>query len=149
MVSQLFDVINVFVLPFWTLMIFLPNWQITRKIMSSYLPFVSLSLAYFYLLVNCITLESAQALINPKLSDITVFFTDETATATGWVHFLALDLFMGRWVYWKGQQTGVWTVHSITLCLLAGPLGLLSHIITDWVRKTFFSKSFISETPTN
>lgn len=138
MVSQVFYGINIFILPFWTLMIFLPNWQLTRKIMSSYLPFVALALVYLYLLINCINLESAQALINPKLADITGLFTDETVIATGWVHFIALDLFMGRWVYWKGQQTGVLTVHSITLCLLAGPLGLLSHIMTDWVKKLFF-----------
>ncbi|HBE35357.1 MAG TPA: DUF4281 domain-containing protein, partial [Cyanobacteria bacterium UBA11368] len=43
MISQLFDIANIFVLPFWALMIILPNWGITRKIMESYLPFVALA----------------------------------------------------------------------------------------------------------
>ena len=137
-ISQIFDGANIFVLPFWALMIFLPNWQFTRKFMESYLPFVALAAVYLYLFINSITPENAQALANPQLTDIARFFADETAAATGWIHFLVLDLFVGRWVYWEGQKTGIWTVHSIALCLFAGPLGLLSHIITYWVKQAFF-----------
>ena len=50
--------------------------------------------------------------------------------ATGWVHYLVMDLFIGRWIYWEGQRTGIWTVHSLVLCLFAGPIGLFSHIFT-------------------
>jgi hypothetical protein len=50
-----------------------------------------------------------------------------------------MDLFVGRWIYWQGQQTGVWTVHSIALCLFAGPFGLLSHLVTAWVSEKFFA----------
>ncbi|WP_404790099.1 abscisic acid-deficient protein Aba4 family protein [Altericista sp. CCNU0014] len=35
---------NVFVLPFWTLAVLLPNWDWTRRLMSSLLPFVALAL---------------------------------------------------------------------------------------------------------
>jgi hypothetical protein len=59
------------------------------------------------------------------------FFADPVAAATGWTHFLVMDLFVGRWVYLEGQRTGVFTAHSIALCLFAGPIGLLSHLITD------------------
>ncbi|MEH1843860.1 MAG: ABA4-like family protein [Nostoc sp.] len=139
-ISQLFNVANLFVLPFWTLMILLPNWKVTRQIMSSYLPFVLLAGAYLYLFINSITPENAQALSNPQLADIARFFADETAAATGWIHFLVMDLFVGRWIYWEGQKTGIWTIHSLALCLFAGPLGLLSHILTGWIAKTFFPK---------
>jgi hypothetical protein len=139
MVSQIFDGANLFVLPFWALMIFLPNWSITRKVMESTLPFVALAIAYIYLFIMSITPENAQALANPTLPVIAQFFADETAAATGWIHFLLLDLFVGRWVYWQGQATGVWTVHSLALCLFAGPIGLLSHLVTDGLTKTFFS----------
>lgn len=139
-VSYLFDFSNVFVLPFWALMIFLPNWNVTKRVMSSDFPFVVLAGLYLYLFVSSITPENAQALANPKLADIAQFFADERAAATGWTHFLVLDLFVGRWVYWEGQRTGVWTVHSIALCLFAGPLGLLSHILTNWIAQAFFQK---------
>ena len=144
-ISQLFDIANIFVLPFWVLMIFLPKWKLTRQIMESYLPFVVLAGAYLYLFVNSITPENAAALSNPQLADIARFLGDETAAATGWIHFLVMDLFVGRWIYLEGQKTGIWTFHSLSLCLFAGPLGLLSHILTYWINKAFFPSSQTNE----
>ncbi|MBE9036488.1 ABA4-like family protein [aff. Roholtiella sp. LEGE 12411] len=140
MISQVFNVANLFVLPFWVLMIFLPNWKVTRRIMESYLPFVLLAAAYLYLFINSVTPENAQDFANIQLADVARLFADEKVAAAGWIHFLVLDLFVGRWIYWEGQKTGVWTVHSLALCLFAGPLGLLSHILTNWISQTFFPK---------
>jgi hypothetical protein len=140
-ISQLFDGANIFVLPFWTLMILLPNWKVTQRVMESYLPFVALAGVYLYLFISSITPENAQALSNPQLADIARFFADEKAAATGWIHFLVLDLFVGRWIYWEGQKTGIWTIHSLALCLFAGPLGLVSHIFTYWIVKRFSASS--------
>jgi len=152
--TTLFDFSNLFVLPFWALMIFLPKWGVTKRVMSSYLPFVVLAGLYLYLFISSVTPENAQALANPKLADIAQFFADERAAATGWTHFLVLDLFVGRWVYWEGQRTGVWTIHSIALCLFAGPLGLLSHILTTWITQLFKPSNTLetttqSDTPTS
>jgi hypothetical protein len=142
---QLFNIANIFVLPFWALMILLPNWGVTRRVMQSFLPFVALAGLYLYFFVGAITPESAQALSNPQLADIAKFFSDEKAAATGWVHFLVMDLFVGRWIYTEGQRTGIWTTHSIVLCLFAGPLGLLSHIFTSWISQRFFSVPQLEE----
>jgi Domain of unknown function (DUF4281) len=130
MLSQLFDGANLFVLPFWTLMVFLPKWDITRRVISSPLPFITLAGLYIYLLIVAVNPESAAALANPKLADIARFFADEGAAAVGWVHFLVMDLFVGRYIYLEGQRTGVFTVHSIVMCLFFGPIGLLSHLLT-------------------
>ncbi|NEP41700.1 MAG: DUF4281 domain-containing protein [Okeania sp. SIO2H7] len=137
----IFNGANLFVLPFWALIIFLPKWGITKKIISSFIPFVVLAALYIYLFVISITPENAAALSNPKLADIARFFADERAAATGWIHFLALDLFLGRYIYLEGQRTGVWTAHSLILCLFAGPMGLLSHILTYWTSQKFFNNS--------
>lgn len=147
MITQLFNIANLFVLPFWALMILLPNWSITKRVMESYLPFIALASLYLYLFISSITPENAQALSNPQLADIARFFSEEKAAATGWIHFLVMDLFVGRYIYWEGQRTGVWTIHSLALCLFAGPLGLLSHIFTGWIQGKFFSiKSTDAET---
>lgn len=129
--SQLFELANLFILPFWTLIILLPNWNITKKVMGSYLPFIPLIALYIYFLATTFDSEAAQALANPKLADIARFFGEENAAAAGWVHFLVMDLFIGRWIYWQGQEKQIWTIHSLILCLFFGPIGLLSHIITD------------------
>lgn len=144
--SQLFSLSNLFVLPFWALMILLPNWGVTRKVMESYLPFVALAGLYIYLFINSLTPESTQAFSNPQLADIARLFADEKVAVTGWTHFLVMDLFVGRWIYWEGQKTGIWTIHSLIFCLFAGPIGLLSHILTRWFTKQTTSELTPKET---
>jgi hypothetical protein len=132
--NLLFNGANLLVLPFWTLMIILPNWGVTKKIMTSYLPFVPFALLYLYLFIGTFNGESAAAFANPTLPILAQLFSQESITLTGWIHFIILDLFVGRYVYLEGQNKGIWTIHSLIFCLLAGPLGLLSHIITTWIQ---------------
>ncbi|MCM1982781.1 ABA4-like family protein [Lyngbya confervoides] len=129
-VDSIFSGANLFVLPFWTLMIFFPRWDWTKRIMGSFIPFALLSLVYLVLFVASLTPETAQMLANPTLKDVAAVFAKPPVAATGWVHFLVMDLFVGRWIYWEGQRTDTWTVHSLALCLFAGPMGLFSHILT-------------------
>lgn len=126
-------------------MILFPKWNVTQKVMGSYLPFLPLIGAYIYYLVATVEPESAAALANPQLGDIARFFAEEGAAGAGWVHFLVMDLFIGRWIYQQGQEKKIWTIHSLILCLFFGPVGLLSHIVTD----TIFSKSNLAEKPTD
>lgn len=146
LVTDLFNIANIFVLPFWLLMIFLPKWKVTQRVMQSYIPFVPLAALYLYLFISSVTPENAQALSNPQLADIARFFADETAAATGWVHFLVMDLFVGRYIFLAGVKNRIWTFHSLSLCLFAGPLGLLSHIFTYWIYQIFISKESIKTT---
>lgn len=144
-INLAFDIANLFVLPFWALMIFLPNWGVTKKVMSSFLPIIVLVGFYIFFFANSLDGESAQALSNPDLPTIAKFFSEESAAATGWAHFLVMDVFVGRWVYWQGQEKGIFTVHSIILCLFAGPIGLLSHLITAGITEQFLKKSETTE----
>jgi len=135
--SDLLDLIfngaNLFVLPFWTLMVLVPNVKLTRWAMSSPLPFVALALTYLFLFVTSFTnVEGIDAFSDPNLglAQLAALFADPHVTATGWVHFVVFDLFVGRWIYWQGQEKGIFTRHSLALCLFAGPLGLLCHLTT-------------------
>lgn len=141
----LFNGANLFVLPFWALIALAPNWKVTRWVMDSYLPFVALASLYIYLFIISLDPESVQSFANPTLSDLARLFSDPRVTATGWVHFLVFDLFVGRWIYLEGQRTGVWTRHSLALCLFAGPIGLLSHIVTQAITQRFFPQAALSE----
>lgn len=147
--NLLFNFANFFILPFWALMILLPNWEITKKVMESYLPFVTLAGLYIYLFLGTFDAESVATFANPQLPNLAHLFSQERITFTGWVHFLILDLFVGRYIYWEGQRTGVWTLHSLIFCLFAGPVGLLSHILTVWLQKKFFSQAESDPSPAN
>jgi len=140
-----FNFANLFVLPFWILLIFLPNWGVTRKVMSSFLPFVVLVGVYIFFFAHTLTVDSIQALSNPDLATLTQLFSEESVAAASWAHFLVMDLFVGRWVYWQGQEKGIFTVHSIILCLFAGPMGLLSHLITSGITQRFVQSSETTE----
>lgn len=37
---------------------------------------------------------------------------------------------LNRGVFLDGVRNGVWTAHSVVLCFMFGPLGLLSHWLT-------------------
>ena len=132
--SLLFNIANFYALPFWLLMVILPKWVVTQKVMSSYLPFVPLAGLYIYLFGGSLDPESAEAFSNPTLPVLAQLFSQEPVMLTGWIHFIVLDLFTGRYVYLEGREKGFFTIHSLILCFFAGPIGLLSHIVTSWIQ---------------
>jgi Domain of unknown function (DUF4281) len=47
-----------------------------------------------------------------------------------WSHVLTWDLFVGRWIWLDGLKREIFTCHSVLLCNLIGPPGLLLHWAT-------------------
>lgn len=144
LLELLFNTANLFVLPFWALMVLVPNTKLARKVMGSLLPFAALAGLYLFLFVTSFSnVEGIEAFSDPNLSlsDLAALFANPHVTATGWIHFVVFDLFVGRWIYWQGQNTGVFTRHSLVLCLFAGPIGLLSHLLTDALWKRFSNQA--------
>jgi hypothetical protein len=136
LLELLFSGANLFVLPFWTLMVLVPNTKLTRTVIDSLLPIAALAGLYLFLFITSFSnVEGLEAFSDPNLSlvDLAALFANPFVTATGWVHYLAFDLFVGRWIYLQGQESGVFTRHSLALTLFAGPMGLLSHLLTDAV----------------
>ncbi|MCL4859521.1 MAG: DUF4281 domain-containing protein [Caldilineaceae bacterium] len=53
------------------------------------------------------------------------------ATAVAWIHFLAFDLFVGRWIYLDSRTQGgsVWLASPcLFFTLMLGPLGFLLYL---------------------
>ncbi|MBY0527721.1 MAG: DUF4281 domain-containing protein [Gemmataceae bacterium] len=133
-----FAVGSLLVLPFWLLMIGLPGWSGTRRLMRSTLPLVPLPVLYALLLALHIPelfglLEAVAA--NPSKSPLSVLAellgTPEGATVA-WLHMLALDLFVGRWAYLDSQERGL---HALAMApvlwatFLFGPIGLMLYLL--------------------
>ncbi|MFS8802842.1 ABA4-like family protein [Synechococcus sp. R5-16] len=132
MLEMIFNGANWFALPFWAMMILLPGWKVTRKVMESLLPIAILAAVYLYLLVTGFNADVLKEFSDPQLSltSLTNLFSQPAVMATGWVHYIVMDLFVGRWIFLEGWDKRVWTTHSLILCLFAGPVGLLSHLLT-------------------
>jgi len=128
--ETIFNLTNLFVLPFWLLMIFLPHWRWTQRILRTPWPVVVLALVYTLLLVSQIG-AGAGSLLNPTLAGIASLLSSPAGATIAWVHFLAFDLFVGRWVYLDSRERGFsarWVSPALFLVFMAGPLGLLIYL---------------------
>lgn len=59
-------------------------------------------------------------------------FQSPRAVLVGWVHFLAFDLMVGLFIVVDAADQGIghgWTLPSLFLTLMLGPLGLLSYFL--------------------
>lgn len=122
-----FQFSSLLVMPFWILMVLLPTWHWTRRIITSPWTVAPAALLYTLLIVPMMA-DAVPALINPALAGIAELLGTPAGATIGWIHFLAFDLFVGRWVYLNGRRLGqsAWLVSPILLVVLMfGPLGLL------------------------
>jgi hypothetical protein len=137
--ETIFSLSNLFVLPFWALMIFLPHWRWTQRIMRTLWPVVVLAVVYTVLLLTQIG-GVAGSLLNPTLAGIADLLGTPAGAAVGWVHFLAFDLFVGRWAYLDSRERSIsaWLVSpTLFFIFLAGPMGLLLYLAVRvlWQRR--------------
>jgi hypothetical protein len=130
-VSLLFRLSNLMVLPFWALMILLPRWRWTGRIMRS--PFVSAAPALLYAVLVLPRLGAIwPAIARPTLPGIATLLDSPEGATIAWVHFLAFDLFIGRWIFLDSQERRVSPLLMapvLFLTLMLGPLGFLIYLV--------------------
>ncbi len=128
--ETIFSLSNLLVLPFWLLMIALPRWRATERIMRS--PLVSAAPALLYLVLVLPRLaELLPALANPTPAGVAALLGTPAGATIAWAHFLAFDLFVGRWAYLDSRERGVsaWIMAPVLLCvLMLGPVGFLLYL---------------------
>jgi hypothetical protein len=131
MSETLFQISNILVLPFWLLMIVLPHWRWTKRIIGS--PWIAAPTALIYailVLPNLATL--LPALAQPTLVDVTALLGTPEAAAIAWAHFLTFDLLAGRWAYLdsRTRKISAWVMAPVLLLIfLLGPLGFLLYLL--------------------
>lgn len=131
MLETLFSLSNLLVLPFWALMILLPRWGWTRRIMASPLVVLGPALIYVALVLPQVP-TLLPALSNPSAAGVAALLGTPFGATVGWVHFLAFDLFVGRWAYLDAQERGMHPLLVSPILLLVfmfGPLGLVVFLI--------------------
>ena len=128
--EDLFGLSNLLVMPFWLLMILLPRWRVTERLLRSPLVVLGPALLYAALILPRLA-EIAPALLRPELPSIAALLGSPVGATIAWMHFLAFDLFVGRWIYMDARARGVsaWVTSPVLfLTLLVGPVGLLLHL---------------------
>jgi hypothetical protein len=135
--NALFLLSNLLVIPFWLLMIAAPRWRWTGRLMAS--PWVVAPVALLYALLVLPQLPDLLAsLATPTLAAVAALLSRPEAALLAWAHFVAMDLFAGRWAYLDSQARDmpVWLASPLLfLILMLGPLGLFLYLVA----RTFVS----------
>jgi hypothetical protein len=125
--EAIFGISNLVVVPFWALMILLPHWRWTRRAMAGIWPVMIPAVIYAILILPQIG-SVFGALASPTLGGIATLLGAPSGAAIGWAHFLAFDLFVGRWAYLDSRERRLtaWLASpALFLIFMVGPLGLL------------------------
>lgn len=129
--ATIFQASFILVAPFWFLMAFLPHWTWTKRLMNS--PFVIAPAALLYaILVLPLIGDVLPAVMNPTLEGVAALLSSEAGATIGWVHFLAFDLFVGRWAYLDSQKQHIsaWLMAPVLFfTLMLGPIGFLLYLL--------------------
>lgn len=133
--ETLFTLGNILVMPFWFLMIALPNWSWTRRIAGSWWGIGTVAVMYVIALVGSFFVIGGGAPTDlaslGTAAGIAALLGTPVGAATGWLHYLAFDLFVGRWAYLDslGKPLNRWLVGiALFFILMAGPFGLLLYL---------------------
>lgn len=128
--QTLFNISGWFVLPFWILMIIAPHWRYTLRILKSPLVILGPVIAYVLLVLPKIG-TLLPIVMGPKLPEISLLLGTPEGATIAWMHFLAFDLFVGRWAYLDSRERGIsaWLMAPVLFfILMLGPLGFLLYM---------------------
>ena len=134
--ETLFKISSLIVIPFWALMIFLPRWRVTKWLMETPLACIAPAALYAALVLPRLA-EIWPAVSNPEMSGIATLLSSPVGATIAWLHFLAFDLFVGRWIYLDGRDRGInrWVMApALFLTLMVGPCGFLLYLMARYAR---------------
>ncbi len=150
MINNLLDILsyeNIYlianwgVIPFWLLLIILPNNSVTNFFVQSIIVPLLLAGAYGFIAYNIFLekniLDSFE--LYRGLDGLYSMFSNEAFLLIFWLHFLAISLFVGAWIARDSQKfmiTKIFVVISLILTYFMGPIGLLFY----WFIRIFFAK---------
>jgi len=133
---------NLGVLPFWFLLFLAPNSRTTKIFVNSIILPLFLGTVYAYIIYQAIlTNESFFDIFNLYISldNLYTVFSTESFLLAFWIHFLALNLFLGSWVSRDAVKYNIskkLVIVPLILIYFIGPLGLVLY----WFFRIFFAK---------
>ena len=133
---------NLGILPFWLMIILIPNSKFTQFFVNSIIIPLILSTAYLFIiyqasLLNDPFLDIVKLYLS--LDNLYTIFSTESFLILFWLHFLTLSLFLGTWISRDGIKynvSRVFVIISLILVYITGPVGLVFY----WIIRIFYSK---------
>jgi hypothetical protein len=133
---------NFGILPFWLMLIIIPNSKFTSFFLNSVVLPLILSVTYVYVFYQMILIdepifENFQLYLG--IESLYTIFATEGFLLIFWIHFLALNIFLGTWIARDGVKYNISKIIvSVPLLLVyfTGPLGLVFY----WIIRVFYAK---------
>ena len=139
--ENIYLIANWGVIPFWLLLIILPNHQVTNFFVQSTIVPLLLAGAYGYLsyniYINGNILDGFE--LYSGINGLYSMFANEALLLIFWLHFLAISLFAGAWIVRDSKKYFIpklVIVPSLILTYFSGPIGLVIY----WFIRIFFAK---------
>jgi len=139
--ETIYLVANWGVIPFWLLLIFIPNNGLTNFLAQSIVAPLLLAICYAFFSYN-LYLENNifdGFELYSGLDGLYSMFANETLLLIFWLHFLAISLFTGAWIVRDSKRhliPRILTIPSLILTYFTGPVGLMFY----WFIRIFFAK---------
>ena len=130
------------ILPFWVMLIIIPNSKVTQFFVNSIILPLILSTAYVYVIYQTILLDEPIFDIFRlylSLDSLYTVFATESFLLIFWLHFIALNLFLGSWISRDGIKYNMkrsLIFVPLILVYFTGPLGLILY----WIIRVFYVK---------
>ncbi len=134
--------LNIAVIPFWLMLIFLPNSKLGSIFVSSVFPIFILSGAYVFIIYKSF-FDSYDFINNFNLylgiDYLKDLFSNQEFLIIFWIHFLAINLFCGSWMSRDGSRLFIskyLMFFPLVVTYFVGPLGIFIY----WIIRMFYAK---------
>jgi len=142
-IEMLYYWVNLGVLPFWLILIFFPQSNLSKYFVTSIFPIFILGGAYIFILYKSY-LSSYDFISNFNLylgiDSLSNLFTDKSYLVMFWIHFISINLFVGGWIVKDSQRLLInkfFLAIPLIVTYLIGPIGLFFY----WLIRIFYAKN--------
>ena len=133
-IEVLFWFSSLYILPFWLMMWFAPTHERTAALLrSEWVYLAPLAVAYaLAVLPNIVDIFILLGSDMPTPDIVVEMFSEREVILIGWLHYLAFDLFVGRWTWQRLVASGqpIYVPMPVLLfSMMVAPLGALLGLI--------------------
>ena len=139
--ENMYLIANIGVIPFWLLLIILPNHPVSNFFAQSIIAPLILATAYCFVAYD-IFLKGEIFTgfeLYSGLDGLYSLFSNESFLLIFWLHFLSISLFAGAWITRDSLRYMIpkfFVIISLILTYFTGPVGISIY----WLIRIFFSK---------
>lgn len=141
--DQIFQLSSTLAMLGWLLLIFLPGWKWTGRIVLGFI-ITLFCLVYIFTLSKSFSANDFKSF--GTLAGVMKLFTSEGAVLAGWLHYLAFDLMVGLFILHEARKHNIshwFIIPCLVFTFMLGPVGLLLFLLTRYIKTKQYFGSYL------